>query len=146
MSAKNDNSIVWAFFNKINQEKDVACSKCGKSYKFCNSTSGMIAHIRSAHSEELNDTIMSRASRKRSSSKPPSSYSAANDAFILLVKNFFSFCDEFISELSAHPMFFPICEKQMSLQEKKEDSSVSESDDDSEEECDSSADVSSLTS
>ena len=33
-----------------------------------------------------------------------------------------------------------------SLQEKKEDSSVSESDDDSEEECDSSADVSSLTS
>ncbi|KAF1760842.1 hypothetical protein GCK72_009092 [Caenorhabditis remanei] len=101
----------------------------------------MIAHIRSAHSEELNDTII-----ERSSSKPPSSYSAANDAFILLVKNFFSFCDEFISELSAHPMFFPICEKQMSLQEKKEDSSVSESDDDSEEECDSSADVSSLTS
>ncbi|KAF1764031.1 hypothetical protein GCK72_003977 [Caenorhabditis remanei] len=45
----------------------------------------MIAHIRSAHSKELSDKIMSRASRKSSSSKPASSYSAANDAFILSI-------------------------------------------------------------
>ncbi|CAO4371007.1 unnamed protein product [Caenorhabditis nigoni] len=49
----DEGSIAWRFFMKSNDLTQVTCRRCQKSLKFSGSTSGMIHHVRTVHTDEL---------------------------------------------------------------------------------------------
>lgn len=58
-------SEVWNYFKKIDTGNKVRCAKCQMELTFCNSTSSLIKHLRTAHKIEL---ISATNKRKRSES------------------------------------------------------------------------------